>query len=66
MYVLYCSTTPASKRIFDVLKDVLQFFELYVRILLELFVTLVQIVLPKKQKDVSGEIVLVRALHVQK
>ncbi|EDX04771.1 GD22134 [Drosophila simulans] len=52
-------TTPASKRIFDVLKDVLQFFELYVRILLELFVTLVQIVLPKKQKDVSGEIVLI-------
>ncbi|XP_016963080.2 epidermal retinol dehydrogenase 2 isoform X2 [Drosophila biarmipes] len=52
-------TTPASKRIFDVLQDILQFLVLFVRILLELFVTLVQAFLPQRLKDVSGEIVLI-------
>ncbi|XP_017032912.1 epidermal retinol dehydrogenase 2 [Drosophila kikkawai] len=52
-------TTPASKRIFDVLQDILQFLVLFVRIILELFVTLVQTFLPKHQKDVSGEIILI-------
>lgn len=53
------STTTASKRIFDVLQDILQFFILFVRILLELFVKLVQVFLPKHLKDVSGEVILV-------
>ncbi|KAH8250686.1 hypothetical protein KR038_006583 [Drosophila bunnanda] len=58
-FVLHFSTTPASKRIFDVLQDIVQFVVLLVRIVLELFVTLVQTFLPKHQKDVSGEIVLI-------
>jgi len=61
--VVHFSTTPASKRIFEVLQDVLQFLVLFVRILLELFVTLVQTFLPKKLKDISGEIVLVKIYY---
>jgi len=61
--VVNFSTTPASKRIFEVLQDVLQFLVLFVRILLELFVTLVQTFLPKKLKDISGEIVLVKIYY---
>lgn len=53
------STTTASKRIFAVLQDLLQFLVLFARIQLELLVTLAQAVLPKKQKDISGEVVLV-------
>ncbi|KAH8358355.1 hypothetical protein KR200_005187 [Drosophila serrata] len=58
-FVLHFSTTPASKRIFDVLQDIVQFVVVFVRIILELFVSLVQTFLPKHQKDVSGETILI-------
>lgn len=59
IFFLISSTTTASKRIFAVLQDLLQFLVLFVRILLELCVALLQAVLPRKQKDISGEVVLV-------
>lgn len=37
----------------------MQFLVLFARIQLELLVTLAQAVLPRKQKDISGEVVLV-------
>ncbi|KAH8377457.1 hypothetical protein KR093_005592, partial [Drosophila rubida] len=59
--IIFCdfSTTTASKRLFAVLQDLLQFFVLFARVLLELLVILVQSFLPKKQKDISGEVVLI-------
>ncbi|EDW39871.1 GL14132 [Drosophila persimilis] len=53
-------TTTASKRIFDVLQDFVQFLLLFLRIFLEMFVMLIQKVLPKRSlKDISGEVVLI-------
>ncbi|XP_060666559.1 short-chain dehydrogenase/reductase family 16C member 6 [Drosophila nasuta] len=52
-------TTTASKRIFAVVQDLLQFVVLFARVLLELILLLAQTFLPKKQKDISGEVVLI-------
>ncbi|XP_030384296.1 epidermal retinol dehydrogenase 2 [Scaptodrosophila lebanonensis] len=52
-------TSTASKRLFDVLQDVLQFLVLFVRILLELFVNLAEKILSRNLKDISGEVVLI-------
>ncbi|EDW80243.2 uncharacterized protein Dwil_GK21062 [Drosophila willistoni] len=52
-------TTTASKRIFDVLQDVSQFLILFLKVSLELIVRILQYVLPKKLKDINGEIVLI-------
>ncbi|EDW04034.1 GH10196 [Drosophila grimshawi] len=52
-------STTASKRIFSVMQDFVQFLVLSVRILLELIIALVQSLLPLKQKDISREVVLI-------
>ncbi|KAH8263293.1 hypothetical protein KR044_006910, partial [Drosophila immigrans] len=53
------STTTASKRIFAVVQDLLQFLVLFARMLLELLILLVQMFFPKKLKDISSEVVLI-------
>ncbi|KAH8298208.1 hypothetical protein KR018_011007, partial [Drosophila ironensis] len=54
-----CSTTTASKRMFDVFKDILDFVSLFLNIVVELFMTTMRLFMPIPIKDVSGEVVLI-------
>ncbi|KAM8717131.1 hypothetical protein ACLKA7_003924 [Drosophila subpalustris] len=52
-------TTTASKRIFAVIQDLTQFLVMFGRVLLELVIILAQSFVPKKQKDISKDVVLI-------
>jgi len=52
-------TNNVSKRIFDIFQNVCEFLLVFARILIELFQYYIEKLLPKKLKDISGEIVLI-------
>uniref|UniRef100_A0A1A9WKW5 Short-chain dehydrogenase/reductase 3 n=1 Tax=Glossina brevipalpis TaxID=37001 RepID=A0A1A9WKW5_9MUSC len=53
------SDIAVMKRIFDIVQHTLEFLIVFIRIILELCISLVQLFIPKKLKDVSKEIVLI-------